>query len=595
MPLPRGRAALLVVVTWAALTALSAGVHAARAPTRRTSTPSVPGAPSLRRAVVGKEQPAVPNDASSFQVPPRAVGSKTMAKVVSPGVPNLQLNMVQQSGPILTKKDKAAGFSWLGTNSIGVAGLPGWTPPDPALCAGNGYVVEVVNSFISIYNTNGTRLLFNELDAFLGGDALWGSIVDTSQEYALAAIDPNCAWDPTTRRWFFSCFLGFNDPPYLVVSASKGEDPAGAWSHWVIDPNTPTTPPPEGLFPDYPQFQVYPGYMLLTTNEFSFTEDAFFGTNLYVFPTTGGLLSDADSFDFSVFPRLGVFDNGTAASAGDWNLDGVQGYASYHVWPAALAVSGPSEAAGDPGVIYLAEQSSTSPALNVWTLKGAPAAVAGGGAAALSLDVVVLPFKKGYVTPPLEATQKAGACRGLKLDSNGPYATGAALANGGRDLHVVATAGVQRKSGPTDVGVAWFRVAVGLGGGTKPPKLKKQRILSAPEDGDNLIFPGIGLDPAGKFGLVVYSVTGTNYYPSPGFTVIRGGKPKKGVNVVATGVAQACNQYKRWGDYQTVRLDEEGNFYGTAEWIASQESEALSFYWATRIMKFTPEDLKQWN
>lgn len=38
---------------------------------------------------------------------------------------------------------------------------------------------------------------------------------------------------------------------YLVVSASQGEDPTGAWSHWVIDPNTPSPPPPSGSLPDF--------------------------------------------------------------------------------------------------------------------------------------------------------------------------------------------------------------------------------------------------------------------------------------------------------------------------------------------------------
>ena len=147
---------------------------------------------------------------------------------------------------------------------------------------------------------------------------------------------------------------------------------------------------------------------------------------------------------------------------------------------------------------------------------------------------------------------------------------GAALADGGRDLHVLVNAGVERKGAPDpDTGAWWLRVAVGRGGGEKAPKVKKQRLLAAPDAGDSLLYAALGLDAKGKQGLVVFTVTGANHYPSPGFSVIRGGKPRKDVYIVAEGVAEACDGNQRWGDYHTVRMDEEGNFYGSVEWIAS--------------------------
>ena len=33
------------------------------------------------------------------------------------------------------------------------------------------------------------------------------------------------------------------------------------------------------------------------------------GSNLYVIPTTGGLLSTGTTFEFYIYPRLGVFEN----------------------------------------------------------------------------------------------------------------------------------------------------------------------------------------------------------------------------------------------------------------------------------------------
>ena len=305
------------------------------------------------------------------------------------------------------------------------------------------------------------------------------------------------------------------------------------------------------------------------------------------------------------------------------------------MWPAALPTVGPSEAAGDGGVIYLAELGAYLD-LQIWTLKGT-AAVAAAGAAALSLELACLPMKD-YVFPPVFAPQKEGDCPGLgvyagiigeythtslglcraacasaavqrppapnrgvsrrRLRSSGcgtmgatslrsdkpthptpppssaaptPQAVlGAALVDGGRDLHVLVNAGVERKGAPDpDTGAWWLRVAVGRGGGEKAPKVKKQRLLAAPDAGDSLLYAALGLDAKGKQGLVVFTVTGANHYPSPGFSVIRGGKPRKDVYIVAEGVADACDGNQRWGDYHTVRMDEEGNFYGNVEWIAS--------------------------
>src|SRR3979409_1704679 len=64
-------------------------------------------------------------------------------------------------------------------------------PPDTALCEGNGFVLEPVNSAYRVYRTNGTSIAgpFNINDLFhLGG------LEFTS--------DPRCYYDPTTNTWF---------------------------------------------------------------------------------------------------------------------------------------------------------------------------------------------------------------------------------------------------------------------------------------------------------------------------------------------------------------------------------------------------------
>jgi hypothetical protein len=254
------------------------------------------------------------------------------------------------------------------------------------------------------------------------------------------------------------------------------------------------------------------------------------------------------------------------------------------VWPAALPTVGPSEAAGDGGVIYLAELGAYLD-LQIWTLKGT-AAVAAAGAAALSLELACLPMKD-YVFPPVFAPQKEGDCPGLgvyagiigeythtslglcraacasaavqrppapnrgvsrrRLRSSGcgtmgatslrsdkpthptpppssaaptPQAVlGAALVDGGRDLHVLVNAGVERKGAPDpDTGAWWLRVAVGRGGGEKAPKVKKQRLLAAPDAGDRLLYAALlGAGRQGQAGSGGVYRDGGQPLPFPGF------------------------------------------------------------------------------
>jgi len=64
-------------------------------------------------------------------------------------------------------------------------------PPDQGLCAGNGFVLEAVNSAYRIYNTSGSSLVgpFNVNDIFnVGGEEF--------------TSDPRCYFDPTTSHWF---------------------------------------------------------------------------------------------------------------------------------------------------------------------------------------------------------------------------------------------------------------------------------------------------------------------------------------------------------------------------------------------------------
>src|SRR6202011_2609275 len=99
-------------------------------------------------------------------------------------------------------------------------------PPDQALCTGNGFVLEAVNSAYTIYRPNGAVVIgpFNVNDLFNDG----------SEEFT---SDPRCYYDPTTNTWF-ALILFINSAQTvsrvdLAVNASG--DPTALWHEYKID------------------------------------------------------------------------------------------------------------------------------------------------------------------------------------------------------------------------------------------------------------------------------------------------------------------------------------------------------------------------
>jgi hypothetical protein len=99
-------------------------------------------------------------------------------------------------------------------------------PPDQALCQGNGFVLEPVNSAYRIYRTNGKSLRgpFNVNDLFNVGGAEFTS-------------DPRCWFDRSTQTWF-ATILFLNDTftaGSLLIAVRHSPSPLGLWTQFSID------------------------------------------------------------------------------------------------------------------------------------------------------------------------------------------------------------------------------------------------------------------------------------------------------------------------------------------------------------------------
>ena len=100
-------------------------------------------------------------------------------------------------------------------------------PPDPSLCAGQGFVVQVVNSQVQISDGN-----LNHLTAPISMESFFG-------DFANALFDPLCSYNHSTGRFYmteavsdFATFSGV----YIAVSTSS--DPRGPWNIYFLDLGT---------------------------------------------------------------------------------------------------------------------------------------------------------------------------------------------------------------------------------------------------------------------------------------------------------------------------------------------------------------------
>src|SRR6185312_11673099 len=113
-------------------------------------------------------------------------------------------------------------------------------PPDQGLCVGSGFVVEVVNTVMRIYNTAGTPLTgVQDLNSFYGYPA---QIDRTTGITGPEITDPVCYFDPEHSRFVLAVLTlevvpetgDFTGGNHLDVAVSNTSDPRGSWTTYSI-------------------------------------------------------------------------------------------------------------------------------------------------------------------------------------------------------------------------------------------------------------------------------------------------------------------------------------------------------------------------
>ena len=428
--------------------------------------------------------------------------------------------------------------------SFGGIGANGYIPPDPNIAVGKtvsgvGYIVQLVNSQVAVFNKSGAVLSgpvsLSSLWSALGGGCATNNAGDGIVQY-----------DAQADRWLVSQLGNSGSGPYSeCIAISQTRDPSGAYYLYSFDFGSNLN--------DYPKFGVWP----------TPTNSAYLAT-YNLFPNAGNTLLGAQ---LCAYDRQAMLGGAGAPAALCFTLPNDANYL-----PSDL--DGPiAPADGTPGYFLNFETLSS---LRLYQLS--PDFATGTATfTQASPDVSVAPFTEacnGGVCIPQPNNQKLDSL-GDRLMYRLAY-----RAFGDHNAMVVN----HSVAAGSSVGLRWYELrqqATGGGfslfqQGTYAPDAAYRWMGSAAMDG------------AGNIA-VAYSKSSSGIYPSVAFA---GRTPDMapgtlGTETVLKAGAGAQTTYSRWGDYSALRVDpdDDTTFWYTNEYY-SKNSLFFNFNWSTVIASF---------
>jgi hypothetical protein len=463
-------------------------------------------------------------------------------------------------------------------------------PPDQGLCVGSGFVTEVVNNALRVFDTSGNALTQPiALSQFFG---LAPEVVRPSGPFGPFISDPRCYFDVATTRWFLTeLALGvdsssgkFDGTSFQIIAVSTSGDPTATWNIYTFD-TTDLQNPGCGCFGDQPLIGADAYGFYVTTNEYSIFGTAFNGAQVYAMSKSG--LEKAGGGKIN----LVHINAGPVTQA-------AYGAPSFNLQPAT--VPGTTYERSNNGTEYFVSSLDlgAGPALGtratqvgLWALTNTASLNSKVPSLALSFRAV---DSETYTQPP-NMTQKKGPLYlgGLlkgpeSLVASNDDRMGQVVFAGGRLWSAVNTA-VKESNGATLTGIAWFVVDPSAGA------MVNQGYLAA--DGQNVAYPSIGVTDAGN-AVMAFSLIGPDYFPSAAYTVMDSQGNFGSIYVAGAGQfpEDGFTGYKpygtvsRWGDYSAAVADSSGNVWMSAEYIQDLYPPARTLFanWTTFVTRVTP-------
>ena len=430
--------------------------------------------------------------------------------------------------------------------SFGGIGANGFIPPDPNIAVGKtvsgvGYIVQMVNSQLAVYNKSGALV-----SGPVSLDSLWSALGGGCATNN--AGDPIVQYDAQADRWLVSQLGSAGTAPYSeCIAISETRDPTGAYYLYSYNFGSNLN--------DYPKFGVWP----------TATNSAYLAT-YNLFPNAGNTLLGAE---LCAYDRAAMLSGAVSPTALCFTLANDASYLPSDV-------DGPSPPADGTPAYFLNFESLSS--LRLYELSPNFAA----GTATLTQvnpDIAVAPFTEacsGAVCIPQPNSQQ--------LDSLGDrlmYRLAYRVFGGDHNAMVVNHSVVAGSS----VGVRWYELRQPFAGGAFT---LYQQGTFAPDSAYRWM-GSAAMDGAGNIA-VGYSKSSSSVYPSIAFA---GRTPSMapgslGTETVLVTGKGAQTTYNRWGDYTALRIDpdDDTTFWYTNEYY-TKNSVFLNFNWSTAIASFT--------
>jgi hypothetical protein len=433
---------------------------------------------------------------------------------------------------------------------FGGIGASGYIPPDPNIAVGKtdsnglGYIVQVVNSQMAVFNKSGSLLT-----GPVSLSSLWTGVSGGCASNN--AGDAIAQYDAAADRWLITQLGSAGSAPYSeCIAVSTSNDPRGSYYLYTYSFGTSLN--------DYPKFGVWPtasnSAYLATYNMFA-NAQTFTGAQLCAYDRAK-MLAGAS------LPTASCF---TVANDGNFlpsDLDGTTPLVD-----------------GTPGLFLNFETGSS---LRLYQLSP-NFAVPSSATLSPPSDIAVAPFTQAC---------NGGACivqpNSQKLDSLADRLMyRLAYRMFGDHASMVVNHSVLAGS---SVGVRWYELQapVATPGATPGAFSLYQQGTFAPDSAYRWM-GSAAMDSAGNIA-IGYSKSSSSVYPSIAFASRTPGMPAgtMGAETILQAGAGAQTTYNRWGDYTSLRIDpsDDTTFWYTNEYY-TRNSPFFNFNWSTAIASFT--------
>ena len=445
-------------------------------------------------------------------------------------------------------------------------------PPDQAMCAGNGFVLEATNDVLNVFDSAGHSVLPDNTASNIVSLAPRNvnHAVDLNSFYGYAPAinrvtgvraqnitDPTCIFDVATQR-FYLVVLTLESRPngqltrqnHLDLAVSQSANPTGPWNIYKLDVTGDGTNTggvnPGPYLGDYPHIGADANGVYITTNAYPWLANGFAGAQIYAF-SKAQLAAGAANVNVVHLDTSGMVN--LPSDAGPTQP-------GFTVWPAQSP--GTQYNTDDGGTEFFlssnAADEATHPVagsggnyasnqLIVWSLKNTSSLSSASPALTLSTKVVpvntyaIAPkqHQPGSGTPPTvdtplghcindttTATIAGLGCWRLlfrvqpahnetiaTMDANDTRMQQVTYANG--KLWGALDTALNPDGGAQRAGIGWYVINPNSG------KVAIQGYLGA--SGYDITYPAIAVTESGR-GVMGFSVTGDNLNPSAGYASI---------------------------------------------------------------------------